>query len=656
MKKLLSIIVLGLMLSAKPFAQNINFVLNNPSMVPNPGVFPGGTETIEFDFFLQSVVGPYNFSSNDLSNNYGFITFSFTKLDPTGITPSGTGAAFFNWTLTNNGLTGVNRVYTWTGTTKTISMQPSPPAAKYKIRFENVPITFPATKAETDIRVAGQWTDPGGVSSGTTIFEDNFAAIATYTCTPVNAGADGSTTVCDNSTAAINLFDLITGEEPGGTWARTGGAGGTFNAPAGTFTPAPGATTSTFTYTIAGVNDCPGDQSVATVNIVAQVNAGADGNTSVCDNSTNSIDLFSLITGEQGGGTWARTTGTGGTFSAANGTFTPAPGATTSTFTYTVTGTAPCPNDESVATVNITPQANAGTGSNTTTCAGSNSVINLYDLLTGEQPGGTWTRQSGTGGIFDAIAGTFTVTANATTSTFRYTVTGVSPCPNDQEDVTVNVTSAPTAGTGGSTTVCDNSVTAIDLFSLLTGEDPGGTWTRQSGTGGSFNDAAGTFTPAAGATTSVFRYTIGGTGGCPTDQEDVTVNIVAQANAGQDGSTSVCDNSTSPINLFSLITGEQGGGTWTRTTGTGGTFDAGTGTFTPAPGATTSTFTYTVTGTAPCPNDESVATVNITPQANAGTGSNTTACAGSNSVINLYDLLTGEQPGGTWTRQSGTGG
>ena len=56
------------------------------------------------------------------------------------------------------------------------------------------------------------------------------------------------------------------------------------------------------------------------------------------------------------------------------------------------------------------------------------------------------------------------------------------------------------------------------------------------------------------------------------------------AKAGTDGNTSVCETSITPINLSSLITGEDAGGVWTRTTGTGGTFNAATGTFTPAVG------------------------------------------------------------------------
>ncbi len=473
---------------------------------------------------------------------------------------------------------------------------------------------------------------------------------------PANAGTNGSTSVCDNSTTAINLFDLITGESPGGVWTRTTGTGGTFNAAAGTFTPALGAISSTFTYTVTGTAPCPNATSVATVNITAYRTAGTSGNTAICDNSTTVINLFDLITGESPGGVWTRTSGTGGTFNAAAGTFTPALGATTSTFKYSITGTAPCPNEESIATVNISAYKTAGTNGNTLICDNSTTVINLFDLITGESTGGVWTRTSGTGGTFNNVAGTFTPALGATTSTFKYSITGTAPCPNEESIATVNISAYKTAGTNGNTSICDNSTTVINLFDLITGESTGGVWTRTLGTGGTFNAAAGTFTPALGATISTFKYSITGTAPCPNEEAIATVNISAYKTAGTSGNTPICDNSTTVINLFDLITGESTGGVWTRTSGTGGTFNNVAGTFTPALGATTSTFKYSITGTAPCPNEEAIATVNISAYKTAGTNGNTLICDNSTTVINLFDLITGESTGGVWTRTSGTGG
>ncbi|MES2806129.1 MAG: hypothetical protein V4652_11240, partial [Bacteroidota bacterium] len=466
-----------------------------------------------------------------------------------------------------------------------------------------------------------------------------------------DAGTDGNTTVCDSSTASIDLYSLITGEDAGGTWTRLTGTGGTFNAAAGTFVPT-GATTSTFKYLLSATAPCVADESIATVNVNNQPDAGTDGNTTVCDSSTASIDLYSLISGEDAGGTWTRLTGTGGTFNAAAGTFVPT-GATTSTFKYLLSATAPCVADESIATVNVNNQPDAGTDGNTTVCDSSTASIDLYSLISGEDAGGTWTRLTGTGGTFNAAAGTF-VPTGATTSTFKYLLSATAPCVADESIATVNVNNQPDAGTDGNTTVCDISIASINLYSLITGEDAGGTWTRLTGTGGTFNAAAGTFVPT-GATTSTFRYSLSATAPCVADESIATVNVNNQPDAGTDGNTTVCDSSTASIDLYSLISGEDAGGTWTRLTGTGGTFNAAAGTFVPT-GATTSTFKYLLSATAPCVGDESIATVNVNNQPDAGTDGNTTVCDSSTASIDLYSLISGEDAGGTWTRLTGTGG
>ncbi|QBZ98926.1 T9SS type B sorting domain-containing protein [Flavobacterium sangjuense] len=381
-----------------------------------------------------------------------------------------------------------------------------------------------------------------------------------------------------------------------------------------------------------------------TVTISPQPTAGVDGGTAVCENSTVAVDLFSLITGEAAGGTWVRTTGTGGTFNAAAGTYTPVVGATSSTFTYTVTGTAPCTTDSSVATITINAQPTAGVDGGTIVCDTSVTAINLFSLITGEQAGGVWTQTSGTGGTFNAVAGTYTPAAGATTSTFTYTVNGTAPCINDTSLATVTINPQPNAGVDGGTVVCETSTTAVDLFSLISGEQTGGVWTQTSGTGGTFNGVAGTYTPAVGATTSTFTYTLIGTAPCINDSSLATITINPQPIAGTDGGTTICENNAALINLYTLITGEQAGGTWTRTTGTGGTFNAAAGTFVPALGVTTSTFTYTLTGTAPCINVSSIATVTINPLPTATIFGTTTVCLNDPSPQIIFTGANGTAP------------
>ncbi|MGJ7032417.1 hypothetical protein [Niabella hirudinis] len=179
MKRTSIVILLAILAIFSKSVSAQNFVLNNPSITPNPAVFPGGKETITFDFYVTQ---PYTFSSNDASNSYGKIVFSFTKMDPTGIQPTGTGATLFNWTLTNNGGTGASLVYTLTGKSKDIAMQSSPPDAKYKITFADVPVTLAASQAETDIRIAGVFTSPTNATADSP--DDNSVVIATYSVDP----------------------------------------------------------------------------------------------------------------------------------------------------------------------------------------------------------------------------------------------------------------------------------------------------------------------------------------------------------------------------------------------------------------------------------------------------------------------------------------
>ena len=494
------------------------------------------------------------------------------------------------------------------------------------------------------------------VATGTAgnCFQLGQASCSTTPCP--DAGTNGFTTICDTSTASINLFSLITGEDLGGVWTRTGGTGGVFNSVAGVFTPNSGATTSTFTYTISGSGPCPNDTSIATININQQPDAGTDGSTTICETSTASINLFSLIIGEQPGGTWTRLTGTGGTFNSAVGVFTPNIGATTSTFRYTAVASAPCLNDISIATININQQPDAGTDGSITICETSTTSINLFSLINGEDLGGFWVRASGTGGTFDSVAGVFTLNSGATTSTFTYTILGSAPCIADVSIATININQQPNAGFASSTTICDSSSTTIDLFSLIDGEQTGGTWSRIIGTGGIFDAIAGTYTPAPGATNSIFEYRIAGVAPCVDDFSIVPVNINQQPNAGIEGSITVCDSSSATIDLFSLIDGEQTGGTWTRLVGSGGIFDAIVGTYTPVSGATSSVFEYRITGVSPCIDDFSIATININQQPDAGIDGCISVADESSLIIDLYSLITGEQVGGTWTRTSGSGG
>lgn len=397
-------------------------------------------------------------------------------------------------------------------------------------------------------------------------------------CT-ATAGNDGDTAVCNNTTAAIILGNLITGESTGGVWSRATGSNGTFNAGAGTFTPASNATSSTFRYVITGTGGCPNDTSIATVTLTSPPNAGSNGSTSVCDNSTATITLANLISGESTGGTWSRATGSGGTFNAGAGTFTPASGATTSTFRYVVTGSGGCPNDTSIATVTITA-----------CCDGR--ITSLY---------------------FNKLSGSPDL---AITQGGTYNLATLSNLYNLEASVSGTVQSVKFTITGPSaSTVTDNTA-------------PYNT------------PASGAWTPTAGAY-SVNLKVYSADNATGTLCHDTTVNftitnIVCNPDAGTDGSFSTCAASTFSIDLFSVISNEVTGGTWSRVSGTGASYTNGSSTFNPSGATSNYVFRYVKTGVSPCPNDTSIATITISP-----TCPTTTTCfVGTNNNTVTAKMIT----------------
>ncbi|MFN8338885.1 MAG: hypothetical protein U0T36_07675 [Saprospiraceae bacterium] len=87
----------------------------------------------------------------------------------------------------------------------------------------------------------------------------------------------------------------------------------------------------------------------------------------------------------------------------------------------------------------------AGTPSNLAVCNDNFSTINLFDLLSGENTGGSWTRIVGTGGTFNAGAGTFLPDGTTTsTNTFRYTINATGSCAASTADVIITIVSKNT--------------------------------------------------------------------------------------------------------------------------------------------------------------------------------------------------------------------
>lgn len=363
-----------------------------------------------------------------------------------------------------------------------------------------------------------------------------------------------------------------------------------------------------------------------------QANAGTDGSTEVCLGSVTVVDLFSLITGEQAGGTWARLTGTGGTFDAGTGAFTPSAGSTTSTFQYAIAGQLSCPGDVSVATVIVSLKQNAGPDQ--IICAGQTAT------LTGTNPTtGTWSAQASPANpagatLSTTAAGVATVNFASTTSgifKFVYTAGGCSD--------TVQVTVTPKPNAGVDQTICAGTV------ATLTGTGPAtGTWSAQVSPS---NPAGATLSATnVGVATVSFVSTASGifkfvyaANGC---SDTVQVTVKAKPNAGPD--QVVCAGQTA-----TLIGTNPTTGTWNEQVSPANPSGANLR-ITTTPGVATVSFAPSASGVfkfvyAANGCSDTVQVV-VTAKPNAGVDQ-TGICAGKNATLTGTGPITG-----TWSAQA----
>lgn len=85
----------------------------------------------------------------------------------------------------------------------------------------------------------------------------------------------------------------------------------------------------------------------------------------------------------------------------------------------------------------------AGISTSFDLCASEASTMALADFISGEDPGGTWSYQSGSGINFNAGAGTIQLTSTATTSSFKYDMAGASGCPASSSITTIQIRQIP---------------------------------------------------------------------------------------------------------------------------------------------------------------------------------------------------------------------
>ncbi|MBL7897562.1 MAG: PKD domain-containing protein, partial [Crocinitomicaceae bacterium] len=264
--------------------------------------------------------------------------------------------------------------------------------------------------------------------------------------------------------------------------------------------------------TVTDANGTDVQTTPAFITVVNSPNAGADGTSNICNNAT--LNLNTLLSGADAGGTWAETSGTpSGQFTAGTGVLDGNGLGVGNVYTFTYTVSASCGSDVSSFTITVidcsagTPPTAAFTPSATTICAGD--CITFTDNSTpGDITNWAWDFGGGAtpnnfvgqnpGSVCFNNAGTFTVTLGVT-----------NPFGNDLSTATITVNALPTvtASANPATTVC-----AGDPVTLTGSGATSYVWT------GGITDGV-SFTPAASGS-----YTVTGTDG-NSCENTATINI-----------------------------------------------------------------------------------------------------------------------------------
>jgi gliding motility-associated-like protein len=440
-----------------------------------------------------------------------------------------------------------------------------------------------------------------------------------------SAGTNGAASTFCETAGLVQLTGLLGGTpDAGGSWTAPGGS------PVNDQLDASTAVGGTYTYTVPGTAPCPDAQATVEISIIPQPDAGGDAIINLCDVSPDT-DLFSALTGApDAGGTW---TGPGG--APVGQVFIPGV-STPGDHIYTLAATAPCANSSATVTVNVSAQPNAGDNGTLTICLTGSPTVLLPMLGPNAQAGGTWTGPSGA-----ASSGSFSPGIDPD-GIYTYAVNGVAPCGSASATVTVSTVQPNDPGTDGTLTLCSSDA-AADLFASLGGSpQAGGSWTSPNG-----SPMNGTVDPPT-AVNGVHQYTVPANGPCPAATSNVNVTIVPAANAGTNGTATLCSSQTAPYPLSSALNGSPDpAGTWTAPNGQphGSTYNIGSD----APGV----YTYTVMGNGPCPAATSAVTMNVVQAPDAGTNGAITVCEGDAPFDPLVHLNGAPSPDGTWTTPGG---
>jgi gliding motility-associated-like protein len=230
------------------------------------------------------------------------------------------------------------------------------------------------------------------------------------------------------------------------------------------------------------------------------------------------------------------------------------------------------------------------TVSNTSVCGCTNSATVTAN---GSIPGYTYEWYDAT---FNLINQTSASATGLCGGTYNVITTSSIGC-EDTVQLVIASSAGGFAGIDNTFSICE-SILPVNLFdSLGVSPDAGGIWIGPSVL---TNGDQGTFTTSN--SNGIYGYVITGAGGCPNDTAFVDITVGALADAGGDGTISICESGAA-VDLFnSIIATPDIGGVWSPILVSGsGVFDPITDAF--------GGYNYTVSGTNGCPDSISTVTV-----------------------------------------------
>ncbi len=513
--------------------------------------------------------------------------------------------------------------------------------------------------------------DLSGLSSGT--YDYTYDVNAIGNCDDVlvtvsiiinplpNTGIATPLTLCENELAAnspLDLFGQLSGNDSGGTWADDSGSGALTGNTVDLTALAIGSYD--FTYSITDTNNCSNSTTV-TITVEDAPESGTVNSTpEFCEGEAPaSFDLFDLLDGEDQAGVWHSGGDNTGPI-VTNPVDLSGLSSGTYDYTYDVNAIGNCDDVLVTVSVIINPLPNTGIATPLTLCENelaANSPLDLFGQLSGNDSGGTWTDDSGSGALTGNTVDLTILTIGS--YDFTYSITDTNNCSNSTT-VTITVEDAPESGTVNSTPeFCEGEAPAsFDLFDLLDDEDQAGVW--HSG-GDNTGPIVTNPVDLSGLSSGTYDYTydVNAIGNC--DDVLVTVSIIINPlpNTGIATPLTLCENelaANSPLDLFGQLSGNDSGGTWTDDSGSG----ALTGNTVDLTILTIGSydFTYSITDTNNCSNSTTV-TITVEDAPESGTANPALEIClvdiTAGQTQDLFDLLDGEDQTGTWSDDDSSG-